>query len=160
MVKEKSKRKRGGGQCEKVMIQCLLVASPSFSVEKITRLGSILRFRSTVNKAAFDIRIGGLGLRRLDYRCFRSRRLRLGLCRGGDGTGSPIGVGDDIFLRFLRCCSRFFVVDVLRYDSALNWQAPCSRQKSRATTNRGVRSQHRQYYPKLRDVLLIGIKYR
>ncbi len=45
----------------------------SLSVEKITRLGSILRFRSTVNKAAFDIRIGGLGLRRLDYPCFRPR---------------------------------------------------------------------------------------
>jgi hypothetical protein len=50
----------GGGQCERVMIQCLLVAAPSFSVDLNPRLGSILRFRSTVNKAAFDIRIGAV----------------------------------------------------------------------------------------------------
>ena len=37
------------------MIQCLLVAAGSFSVEKITRLGSILRFRSTVNEASFGL---------------------------------------------------------------------------------------------------------
>jgi len=60
----------------------------------------ILRFRSTVNEPAFDIRIGELLFSRLDYPCFRSRRLRLGLCRGGlagfheavvDGKGTKAG---------------------------------------------------------------------
>jgi hypothetical protein len=77
---------RSRGQCETVMMQCLLVTSPSFSVNMNPRLGSILRFMLTVNKASFDI----FALRRLDYPCFRSRRLRLGLCRGGGGM--PLGV--------------------------------------------------------------------
>ena len=33
----------------------MLVASPSFTVDLNPRLGSILRFRSTVNEASFDL---------------------------------------------------------------------------------------------------------
>ena len=45
------------------------LAASSFSVNTNPRLGSILRFMLTLNKAAFDIGIGGLGLRGLDYPC-------------------------------------------------------------------------------------------
>ncbi len=42
------------------MIQCLLVAAPSFTVDLNPRLGCILRFRATVNEASFDIGVGGV----------------------------------------------------------------------------------------------------
>ncbi len=91
----------------------VLVAAPSFSVDLNPRLRSILRFRSTVNKAAFDIGVGGLGLRRLDYPCFRSRRLRLGLCRGGGGM--PLTV---IF------CDSFVVVPDSAFSTYLGTTRP------------------------------------
>ena len=36
---------------------CVLVAAPSFTVDLNPRLESILRFRSTVNEASFDLGI-------------------------------------------------------------------------------------------------------